>query len=295
MLASPVNPTATPRLPVSTPPFSFGAPFAETVHRNERKGDHAVFFADMTPAAELAQRHYGRELSAAGFHLPGYVRVPGVDGLALRAVRWPERCRLSAEELADLTQRVADLPRVIEEARARRAAEVAASDAAYSQRGWDGLPRLAGIVADAPWQLGRLIGEASEILKSELTDSSACRVVELLQTADRTAENAEARLRRGAPRDWQALAEDAGVRDAALIGCRLLSTLDGDRASKRNGIGWGADDSAIGHTLAGRETLTPTEAAHALALLHHHRRQLPGPLLSRLFHPAAAGLQPALL
>lgn len=75
----------------------------------------------------------------------------------------------------------------------------------------------------------------------------------------------------------------------------MLSALDGDRASRRNGVGWGADDSAIGHTLSGRESLTPAEAAHALALLHHHRRQLPGPLLSQLFHPAAAGLQPALL
>lgn len=296
MLASPVNPTATPRLPAPMPPILFGAPFAETVHRNDRKGvSTPLWFADVTPLTELAQRHFGPELTRAGFHLPGYVRVPGVDGLALRAVWWPDRCRLSPDELDDLAARVADLPRREEEARTRRAADVAASNAAYAQRGRDGLPRLARIVETASWQLGKLLAEAAGILENPLTDSSACRVVELLKTADRTAESAEARLRRGAPRDWRALAEDEGVRDAALIGCRMLSALDDDRASKRNGIGWGADDTAVGHTLAGREALTVTEAAHALALLHHHRRQLPGPMLARLFEPAPAGPQPALL
>ena len=219
-------------LPVSTPPFSFGAPFVQGVHRNERKGAVTpLWFADMTATAELAQRYFGAELTRAGFHLPGYVRVPGVDGLSLRSVWWPDRCRLSADELADLAARVADLPRREEEARARRAAEVAASDAAYAQRGRDGLPRLARIVEADPWQLGRLLGEASEILKSDLTDSSAFRVFELLQAADRTAENAEARLRRAPP---ARLAGPRGGRGGPRGGAARMPTVE--RARRRPGI-----------------------------------------------------------
>ena len=118
----------------------------------------------------------------------------------------------------------------------------------------------------------------------------------LLATADRAVANAEARLRRIAPRDWRALAADPDVRQAALEGCVFLSERDADRATKRNDRGWGADDTGVGHTLAGRESLTPAEAAHALALLSVHRRQLPPALLARLAGgaPAAAPAQAAL-
>ena len=93
---------------------------------------------------------------------------------------------------------------------------------------------------------------------------------------------------------WLIAAEAAAVIEAAaaLEGCRLLSALDQDRASKRNDLGWGQDDTGVGHLLAEREELTEREAAHALRLLHHHRRQLPAVIRSRAFD---AAIQPGVL
>lgn len=291
MLATDVNPTTRAALP----PFDFGSPFTQTVHRNERAGtEKEVWIAPVTPLATSAARLFTREIAAAGFEAGVYVRLPGARGLTLHTVWWPHRCRASADELVDLGARVANIPRAEKEARARRAAAVAEADAAYAARGRAGAPRLAEIVERAPWQLGRLAGEAAEILKTPLTDSSASRVVELIRVADGTVERVEARLRRIAPRDWRALAAHEDVQSAALEGCRLLSVLDGDRASKRNDSGWGADDTAVGHALSSNASLTEVEAAHALALLHHHRRQLRGELLARLFGQADV-TQPSLL
>ncbi|QRE76840.1 hypothetical protein [Methylobacterium aquaticum] len=282
---------------MSQPPFDFGLPFSPSAHINNLKGTETpIFVATPTPIATQAARLYGRELSRAGYSTNRAVRLPGANGLAVYVTWWPSYCEASPEQLAELAQRVAAIPEEEERARQARAAAVAEANAAYAARGRSAAPRLAEIVRSSPWMLGRLAGEAAQILENPLTDSAASRVVALLATADRAVANAEARLRRLAPRDWRALAADPAVRQAALEGCVLLSSLDVDRATKRNGIGWGADDTGVGHVLASRASLTESEAAHALALLSVHRRQLPPALLARLAGgaPAAAPAQAAL-
>lgn len=160
-------------------------------------------------------------------------------------------------------------------------AEVAAADRAAAEAA---LPRLAAIVATAPWQLGRALHEAAALVRDGLPDSfSVGRALALIRNADGVRERAEVALRRLPPEGWLRLAESANVRAAALEGCRLLSSLDEERASRRNDAGWGQDDTSIGHLLAEREALSRGETAHALRLLHHHRRQLSAVLRSRLF------------
>ncbi len=187
-----------------TPPFDFGAAFTRSSHLNERAGTETeIWIAPQTPLSAKAARLFERELARAGFRPGAYVRLPGATGLALHCVWWPSDCRATAAELADLAQRVAAIPEEEERARARQAAAVAEANAARAARGRTEVPRLAEIVERSPWQLGRLASEAARILENELTDSLASRVVALLETADRAVTSAEARLRRGAPRDFR--------------------------------------------------------------------------------------------
>ncbi|APX86010.1 hypothetical protein BV511_15665 [Methylorubrum extorquens] len=210
-----------------------------------------------TPAFLLALKQRPADMRRAGylhFH---------IGDRGMRPVWWPARCTASPDELAALQ---ADLDRLV------------GADAEAA------LPRLAAIVATAPWQLGRALAEAAALVRDGLPDSlSVGRALALIRNADGVRARAEIALRRLRPEGWLRLAESADVRAAALEGCRLLSALDEDRASRRNDAGWGQDDTSIGHLLAEREEISREETAHAARLLHHHRRQLPAELRSRLF------------
>lgn len=245
-----------------------------------------------SPAFTLAlAREPSRMRTCGYFHF-----IVGDRGMC--PVWWPENCRLCGDEIATLQADVdalvaAEVTAVIEAAAGREAAlaKLAADTRAKAAAL---LPRLAELVSKGAWQLGRSLPEATELVGfSPLPDSSAWRVVELVSRAEATRARAEARLRQLAPEAWLKLAADPDVRAAALEGCRILSALDADRASKRNGEGWGQDDTGVGHLLAERKELTEREAAHALRLLHHHRKQLPVELRSRAFD-AAIGPRPVL-
>ncbi|WP_298442500.1 SNF2-related protein [Ferrimicrobium sp.] len=58
-------------------------------------------------------------------------------------------------------------------------------------------------------------------------------------------------------------------------GLRLLSGMDWDHAQEVNGIGFSKIDVGIGHDLAGRDTLSPKQAALGAKLTNKYRRQLP--------------------
>lgn len=274
-------------LPFTRPPLALGLAFAPGYTHHARGEDVPLWTApSASPAFLLALKREPSRMRAAGymhFH---------IGTLGMRPVWWPGRCTASPAELAGLQ---ADLDRLVaadaaaaQDAAARRAgliAEVAAADRAAAEAA---LPRLAALVAASPWQLGRALAEAADLVKDGITDSfSAGRALALIRNADGVRARAEVALRRLPPEGWLRLADSAEVRAAALEGCRLLSALDEDRASRRNDAGWGQDDTSVGHLLAERE-----ETAHAARLLHHHRKQLPAILRSRLFDtvpgPAAA-------
>lgn len=274
--------------PFDRPPLSLGLALAPGYTHHARGEDVPLWTASAaTPAFLLALKQRPADMRRAGylhFH---------IGDLGMRPIWWPARCVASPAELAALQ---ADLDRLVvadaaaaqDDAarRAGRSAEVAAADRAAAEAA---LPRLAALVAASSWQLGRALPEAAALVRDGLPDSfSAARALTLIRNADGVRERAEIALRRLPPEGWLRLAESADVRVAALEGCRLLSALDEDRASRRNDAGWGQDDTSVGHLLAEREALSREETAHALRLLHHHRRQLPGELRERLFEAAAA-------
>ncbi|MBO1020425.1 hypothetical protein IPV08_10640 [Methylobacterium sp. SD274] len=280
--------------PFPVPPLALGMTFAQDYEHTYRRGTALLWTSRTTsPAFILALAREPARMRAAGYvHF-----IVGDRGMT--AVWWPENCKLDDAEIAALQADVdalvaAEAAAVIEAAAAREAA-LAKLAAATRARAAALLPRLADLVSKGAWQLGRSLPEATQLVGvSPLPDSSAWRVCDLVSKAEATRTRAEARLRQLAPEAWLRLAADPDVRAAALEGCRILSALDGDRASKRNGEGWGQDDTGVGHLLAERKELTEREAAHALRLLHHHRRQLPVELRSRAFDAAIQPDVPAL-
>ncbi|UYW24818.1 hypothetical protein OKC48_16215 [Methylorubrum extorquens] len=269
--------------PLDRPPLALGLALAPGYTHHARGEDVPLWTAPVaSPAFLLAMKRLAATMRAAGylhFH---------VGTLGMRPIWWPARCVASPAELAALQ---ADLDRLVaadaaaaQDDAARRAglaAEVAAADRAAAEAA---LPRLAALVAASSWQLGRALPEAAALVRDGITDSfSVGRALALIRNADGVRERAEIALRRLPPEGWLRLAESADVRAAALEGCRYLSDLDEDRASRSNDAGWGQDDTSIGHLLAEREELSREETAHAARLLHHHRRQLPAELRSRLF------------
>ena len=270
------------------PPLALGLVFTDGHVHRARDGDVVLWTAPAaTPAFLLALKRQPARMGAAG-----YLHIH-VGTVGMRPVWWPARCTASAQDLAalqaDLDRLIADNAAAAQEDASRRAArvaEVAAADRAAAEAA---LPRLAALVEQAPWQLGRALAEAAALAKDGITDSlSVGRALALIRNADGVRERAELALRRLAPEGWLRLAESADVRAAALEGCRYLSDRDGDRASRRNDAGWGQDDTGVGHLLSSRGELSREESAHALRLLHHHRRQLPAVLRSRLFDTAPA-------
>lgn len=279
--------------PSPSPPLALGMVFAQDYEHSHR-GKTALLWTSRTtsPAFTLAMRRLPSQMRAAGYvHF-----IVGDRGMT--AVWQPDACGLDAGQIsalqADVDALVAAEATAVAEHAAAREAGIAERAAATKARAAALLPRLAELVSKGAWQLGRSLPEATELVGfSPLPDSSAWRVVELVSRAEATRARAEARLRQLAPEAWLKLAADPDVRAAALEGCRILSALDADRASKKNGEGWGQDDTGVGHLLSEREALTEREAAHALRLLHHHRRQLPVELRSRAFD-AAIGPRPVL-
>ena len=83
--------------------------------------------------------------------------------------------------------------------------------------------------------------------------------------------------------DWWERAGLAEVRVAVLEACRVLSGRDEDFAALKNGIGWSAAHSHVGHVVASMPELDQTQASHALRAVWAHRRQISPELRGRVF------------
>jgi len=134
---------------------------------------------------------------------------------------------------------------------------------------------LARLCEERPWALQRSLTEARELAAMEAWTAWGLRSAErYLANAKGNATRAEERIGRTPPAVWFARAADPAVQSAALAACRFLSELDTDWAAVQNGAGWSQATCWTGHLLSERESLDQGEAAHAMALLHGHRRQL---------------------
>lgn len=268
------------------PPLTFGTEWRHVgIHR--RYGhDLPLWLAEPTQAYIDAYKTLRGALIGAGFSWTDR----GHKGSHLLPCWWDTGISIDAAALQEQVDSVIaaaatardEKHRAYEERVAREVAEIAPAAAVI--RG-----HLDALIADRPWALGRHLGEARELLAMESWTRHG------LACADRHLDRARGNIERAAehlgripPAQWFARADDADVRAAALSACRILSALDTDWASERNGVGWSQASAWTGHTLAECEALDQGEAAHALALLFGHRRQLPDELNVLLFGVAPA-------
>lgn len=86
--------------------------------------------------------------------------------------------------------------------------------------------------------------------------------------------------------DWWERAGLPEVRVAVLEACRVLSSYDEDFAALKNGIGWSAAHSHVGHVVASLPELDQSQASHALRAVWAHRRQISPELRQRVFGSA---------
>ncbi|WP_244033204.1 hypothetical protein [Methylobacterium sp. E-016] len=186
----------------------------------------------------------------------------------------------------------AEVDRVVTEAAAWRdeqgrreaegiAAEVAevATTAALIRR------HLEDMLRDRPWAFGRHLAFARDLVAKEDWTRHGVRAADrYLSNARGNVERANERLGRVPPANWFARADDAQVRVAALEACRFLSARDEDWAAVRNSSGWSQATTWRGHVVSERESLDQGEAAHALGILHGHRKQIPYRLAHTLFY-----------
>ncbi|KST61183.1 hypothetical protein AO398_00390 [Methylobacterium sp. GXS13] len=264
------------------PPIDFGATWRHVgTHRRYDVKRELWLCPDAPPSFSDAYRGARSEMITAGYSWTDRGTANGVltpcwwgggdpvDADALAAAIAPaigkaasdraERARLEEERIQAETARLAPL-----------AAPIRAD--------------LAVIVAERPWMLGRHLTAARELLDLDSWSVWGMQDAERhVRNARGNAERAAERLGRTPPAVWFAKAADEGIRAAACDACQHLSSLDEDWASDRNSIGWSQATCWTGHLLSERTKLDQGEAAHALALLHGHRKQLPDPLCLILF------------
>ncbi|GJE52709.1 hypothetical protein GOFOIKOB_5783 [Methylobacterium tardum] len=174
----------------------------------------------------------------------------------------------------------AEKARISEERLAREVAEVAPKAAPIRAE-------LAAMIESRPWALGRQLSEARELVaQGDWTRPAIWQGERLLGNAKGNVERAAERLAKTPPAVWFARAGDKDDRAGALSACRILSALDSDWAAVQNGKGWSQVSCWMGHTLSERDVLDQKEAAHAIGLLHQHRRQLPDELCILIFGSA---------
>lgn len=278
---SPATPVSTEHTMPTRPPVSFGS----TWHCVGERRRYGTVRALWTPDAALAgyslcyralrdrlvaAMYSWTDLDGRGSLTPCFwVSDAEVDAPALQAA--------VDEAIARDAAARAERARIEEERVAREIAETAPRAAPIRAE-------LARLVEERPWALGRSLTEARELLAMEDWLARGLRDAERwIANAAANVERAAARLNRPAPQVWFAKATDPEIRAAALQACQVLSARDEDWAAVRNSSGWSQATCWTGHVLSERESLDQGEAAHALALLHGHRRQLPDELALILF------------
>ncbi|BCM83808.1 hypothetical protein [Methylobacterium indicum] len=224
--------------------------------------------ARKTPLYEKAVLAAHRGMTAHGFHLDRgrvVLDMPFDADLALLERRFGQWERVARENLAR------------EEASAARRAALPAAVTAPTQEA------LKVLLRDHEWAFRRLDEAHRFATEERLTEGQHRFATDLLSDAQTVVRRVEERLATPAGEADLARAQDPAVRRDVHAACRYLTELDQDRARDANGVGWGQDTSLVGHRLAEEQELTVLQAAHALKVVHKHRRQLPVALKERLY------------
>ncbi|MBE7197161.1 MAG: hypothetical protein INR70_05075 [Parafilimonas terrae] len=267
------------------PPIELGMKWRPVGTHRRYGHDLSLWLADAPAQAFLDAYKGAREiLVTAGYSWTDR----GHDGPGLRVCWWDLGAPLDLCALANAADRAiteaaearADKARAAHERHMQEVAEVAPIAAPIRAE-------LLALVESRPWALGRQLTEARELVDpGSWTRQHLSLGQRLLSNAHGNIYRAAERLGRTPPAAWYARAEDADVRAAALSACRILSALDADWAAVQNSRGWSQATCWTGHTLSEMDVLDQGQAAHALGLLHQHRRQLPDELCVVLFGSA---------
>ncbi|KQP91357.1 hypothetical protein ASF60_18105 [Methylobacterium sp. Leaf113] len=249
--------------------------------RQTRFGQRTLWLAD-APDRDVAR--YSRAYSAGRDAL----REAGFSWDSLTPVCWEavpapaEDDVLAAVAVAEAAADAVDAVREQARVEAIRAAD----------REWiaNGAPRAEAIAAlrecleTKSWAWNKRKKTLAESLlgdRPSVRDAVLAR--ELVGEVELLIENVTARLEALMESPWWERAGIEAVRVAVHEGCRFLSDRDEDRAAHRNGIGWSAAHSHVGHVLASMESLDQAKAAHALQAVYPHRRQLTPELRAGIF------------
>ncbi|NEU13510.1 hypothetical protein G3T14_15415 [Methylobacterium sp. BTF04] len=229
----------------------------------------AIFTADPTPLYEAAVTRAMGGMERTGFDLRA-------DRVTLDLSRCRDIAKL--EKQFEIWTRVARAELVTEEERAAARRPLGDEVIAEVQEG------LCALLDEVEWAFNKRVDIAREFAYARtMTRRQYDWARDILSGARSAVAAVDARLATEAGADAMERAYDVDVREALHAACRHLSDLDEDRCQEANGQGWGAVTSAAGHRLAGLESLTVLQAAHAWSIVHPHRRQLPDDLRKRLF------------
>lgn len=258
---------------MASPPLDFGAVWTPAgTHR--RYGNELPLWLCMEPTQAWHDAYRGLRGALVG---AGYSWTDrGHSETRLIACWWDMDVTVDADALR------AEVDRVVAEAAATREARARAEQERHQRDLDDTAPlaapvraALARLCGERPWALQRSLTEARDLAAEEAWTAYGLRSAErFLSNAAGNEARAEERLGRTPPEAWFARAADPAVQSAALAASRYLSELDTDWAAVQNGAGWSQATCWTGHLLSERESLDHGETAHAMALLHGHRRQL---------------------
>lgn len=253
------------------------------VGTHRRYGHDLILWLADAPTQQFSDAYRGArdEMTTAGYSWTDR----GHDRPGLAACWWDLGTAVDLCALANAADHAIREAAELRDEKARAAAERVAAEVAEVAPTAALIRRhLADMLRDRPWALGRQLSEARELVAMEDWTRHGLRSADRhLSNARGNVERANERLGKVPPAVWFAKADDGGIRVAALEACRVLSSRDEDWAAVRNSEGWSQATCWTGHTLSERESLDQGEAAHALALLHQHRRQLPDGLSVALF------------
>lgn len=160
--------------------------------------------------------------------------------------------------------------------KAKRAAEREAREREEEELRAGTQRALRHVIETRPWLLQGAIGaEADELVARERLDNADWkRAQDLIKAAKKTLKRTQEALEVPPAEPGVDRLVDDAFREAVRDGCRHISAADLDRARIANGVGWSKTTSNRGHYLAGKDSLSATEALHGYMLLRVHRAQL---------------------
>lgn len=186
----------------------------------------------------------------------------------------------AAEAVADSAERARERDRM-----AAVEAEWAANGAARAEA----IEALRACLATRAWAWSKRKRSLTEsLLGDRPSDRDARLAKELVDEVEYLVAGITLRLGQERIEEWWERARLADIRTAVHMACRVLSSMDADRATVRNDRGWSAAHSHVGHVLASLPVLGQSEASHALRAVWAHRRQITPELRLAVFGSAEA-------